>query len=152
MSTEQQGQEVSPVLQKSEGVTQTERYLQRLAEKSFLSLWSYPNVHKNEGLTKKNGTSQEVCDLLVVFENHLIIFSDKDYAFPNTGNLDLDCSRWYRKAILKSAQQILGNRSIETLPAGAAAGKVQEVSRIVQHFSMTDKVFDFFALNQAVLK
>ena len=111
MSTEQQDQESNPVFHKSEGVTQAERYLQRLAEKSFLSLWSYPNVHKNEGLTKKNGTSQEVCDLLVVFENHLIIFSDKDCAFPNTGNLDLDWSRWYRKAILKSAQQIWGAES-----------------------------------------
>ncbi len=37
-----------------------------------------------------------------------MIFSDKDCAFPSTGNLDVDWSRWYRNAISKSASQIFG--------------------------------------------
>ena len=51
---------------------------------------------------------KEICDLLVVFENNIIIFSDKHCEFPNSGNLDLDWPRWYRRAIEKSARQLWG--------------------------------------------
>jgi len=84
----------------SEGTTQSERYLTRLAKTSFLSLWSYPNLFGE--------TAKELCDLLVVFGNHILIFSDKDCAFGDSGNLSIDWDRWYRKAILKSAKQIWG--------------------------------------------
>ncbi len=93
-------------LARSEGVNASERYLTRLARRSFLSLWSYPGVYKDKCNVVRGGDGQEVSDLLVVFDNHIIIFSDKDCAFPNTGDLDLDWSRWYRKAIAKSAAQL----------------------------------------------
>lgn len=91
---------MNSVIQKSDGVTPAERYLKRLCDRTFLSLWSYPGIYRDRG--------KEVCDLLVVFENHIIIFSDKDCAFPNTGDIDLDWSRWFRNAIVKSAEQIWG--------------------------------------------
>jgi hypothetical protein len=84
-----------------------ERYLKRLCDRSFLSLWSYPGVYKDQRQGGK-GDGKEVCDLLVVFENHILIFSDKDCAFGDTGNLDLDWSRWYRRAVKKSADQVWG--------------------------------------------
>ncbi len=65
-------------------------------------MWSYVGVFNNKG------TGQEVCDLLVVFDNHIIIFSDKDCEFPNTGDLELDWKRWYKKAVKKSADQVYG--------------------------------------------
>ena len=86
----------------SEGLTDAERYLKKLCDRSFLSMWSYTGIFNDKG----NG--QEVCDLLVVFDNHIIIFSDKDCEFPNTGNLKLDWKRWYKKAIKKSADQVYG--------------------------------------------
>lgn len=86
----------------SEGVTDAERYLKMLCNHSFLSMWSYTRVFNDKG------TGQEVCDLLVVFDNHIIIFSDKDCEFPNTGDLELDWKRWYKKAIKKSADQVYG--------------------------------------------
>ena len=86
----------------SEGVTNSERYLKKLCNRSFLSLWSYTGIYNDRG------KGQEVCDLLVVFDNHIIIFSDKDCEFPHTGNLDLDWKRWYRKAVKKSADQVYG--------------------------------------------
>lgn len=91
-----------------DGVTAAERYLTRLARKSFLSLWSYPNIHRDESLLKKRGTKCEICDLLVVFENHILIFSDKDCAFQDKGNLDIDWSRWYRGAVFENAKQVWG--------------------------------------------
>lgn len=88
-----------PVLRR-EGLTRTERYLGKLAERSFLSLWSYPSLFKAPGA--------ELCDLLVVFEDNIIIFSDKEIEFGNSGSLERDWARWMRKAVLKSANQIFG--------------------------------------------
>lgn len=93
---------------RSEGINDSERYLSKLARRSFLSLWSYSGIYRDQGKKTQTSDGKEVCDLLVVFGNHLIIFSDKDCEFPNTGDLDLDWSRWYRKAIEKSAKQIWG--------------------------------------------
>ncbi|MHB1001564.1 MAG: hypothetical protein ACYC27_20175 [Armatimonadota bacterium] len=88
---------------KGVGVTVAERYLGKLCNSTFLSLWSYPCVYHDD----KSG-GKEVCDLLVVFHNHVIIFSDKDCIFPDTGNLINDWKKWYRRAIQKSAKQIWG--------------------------------------------
>ncbi len=106
----------SPVT-RSDGTTDAERYLKVLCDRSFLSLWSYSGVYRDQGSGGKVGEGKEVCDLLVVFENHILIFSDKDCAFPDTGNLDLDWSRWYRRAIEKSAAQVWGaERWIKSYP------------------------------------
>jgi hypothetical protein len=68
--------------ERGRGLTPSERYLKRLCEKTFLSLWSFPNLFKGPG--------DELCDMLVVYENDVIIFSDKSCAFPDTGSLELD--------------------------------------------------------------
>lgn len=73
-----------------------------------MSLWSYPGVFRDQGRRNGKGDGKEVCDLLVVFENHIIIFSDKECNFADSGNLEVDWGRWYKKAILKSAQQVWG--------------------------------------------
>jgi len=101
-----QGDNSAPA-QGEAGVTATERYLNRLARRSFLSLWSYPGVYRDQGLGKR-GEGAEICDLLVVFENHILIFSDKDCEFPDLPNVDLAWKRWYKRTILKSAQQVWG--------------------------------------------
>lgn len=94
---------------RSVGVTGAERHLQRLCDRSFLSFWSYSGVYRDQGgHTARGGDGKEVCDVLVVFDKHIIIFSDKDCAFPDTGDLDLDWKRWYKKAIRNSAEQIWG--------------------------------------------
>src|SRR6266568_2140546 len=90
------------------GVTASERYLGNLCRKSFLSLWSHSNLFTNKGVNEKGGDGKELCDLLVVFEDHIIIFSDKSCNFPDTGDVWLDWSRWYRRSIEKSADQIFG--------------------------------------------
>jgi hypothetical protein len=92
----------------SEGVTASERYLGKLCKRSFLSLWSYPGVFRNQTWGKCKSNGKEVCDVLVVFENHIIIFSDKQCEFPDSGNLEVDWGRWYRRAISKSAEQVWG--------------------------------------------
>lgn len=97
------------LITKNIGLTESERYLGKLCEKSFLSLWSYP------GLFKKAG--QELCDLLVVCGDDVIIFSDKDCQFDCDKDLELAWARWYKKAIIKSANQAWGaERWIKQFP------------------------------------
>ena len=96
-----------PVITKSEGSTPTEKHLEALGRKSFLSLWSYANVFRNPKAHGK-GDGKELCDLLVVFGDDVLIFSDKSCEFPNTGQIELDWSRWFKKAIWKSAEQCWG--------------------------------------------
>lgn len=85
---------------RGEGVTPSEQYLVGLCQRSFLSLWSFPNLYYER--------SKELCDLLVVCGNDVIIFSDKNCQFPNTGDLMLDWSRWFRNTVSESAAQIWG--------------------------------------------
>jgi len=108
--------ESSRAIVKQIGVTHAERVLGRLCERSFLSLWSYPGIYRDQR-SGTTGHGKEVCDLLVVFGNDILIFSDKDCAFPNTGNLDQDWSRWFRRAVASGAQQLWGaERWIRTHP------------------------------------
>jgi hypothetical protein len=101
----------------ADGATKTERYLARLCKRSFLSLWSYPGVFRDQGREKGKGDGKEVCDLLVVFENHVIIFSDKDCRFGSEGDLLVEWGRWFKRAIQKSAEQAWGaERWIKQFP------------------------------------
>jgi len=94
-------------IKKHQGITTAERYLASLCERTFLSLWSYPNVFRDT-LIPGTKIGKEVCDLLVIFEDRVLIFSDKDCAVPRTGNVQLDWSRWFRKAVSASAIQAHG--------------------------------------------
>lgn len=96
-----------PAVVRGDGLTDSERYLAVLAEKSFLNLWCYPNAF----IDKKSGNSgdgKELCDLLVVCGDHILIFSDKTVAWPAGDDLELAWKRWFKRAIHKSADQIRG--------------------------------------------
>jgi hypothetical protein len=95
-------------IEKASGVTQAEKYLGHLCEKTFLSLWSYPGVYRDQGKPVGGGHGKEICDLLVAFGEHIIIFSDKDCELQDSGNGRLDWQRWFRRAIIKSAEQSWG--------------------------------------------
>lgn len=93
------------IVKKSEGLTLSEKKLVALGYQTFLRLWSYPNPYK------LHSDGQELCDLLVVFDNHIIIFSDKDCDYKDSGNPQIDWMRWYKRAILKSANQLIGAKN-----------------------------------------
>lgn len=53
----------------------------------------------------------------MVFEDDVLIFSDKQCKFPRTGNLKVDWGRWYKMAVRDSAKQIRGaERWIRSFP------------------------------------
>ena len=94
-------------IERSDGITPSEKYLKELCDRAFLSLWSYSGIYTDQKQGGK-GDGKELCDLLVVFEGHIIIFSDKHIKFHDSAKIELDWSRWYRKAVKKSAEQIFG--------------------------------------------
>lgn len=93
------------IVEKSEGLTVSEKKLAALGYQTFLRLWSYPNPYK----LQSNG--KELCDLLIVFDNHIIIFSDKDCVYGNSDDPKVDWRRWYKRAIQKSAEQLIGAKN-----------------------------------------
>ena len=90
---------------RSEGTTESERYLAKLADRSFLNLWSYPNLYIGKFFA---GQGKELCDLLVVCGDHVIVFSDKAITWPDGVETELAWRRWYKRAVEKSVKQICG--------------------------------------------
>jgi len=81
--------------------------LARLCRQSFLRLWSWPNLFRDQRAGPKT-EGKEVCDLLAVFDRHIFLFSDKNCAFPDTGDVRVDWSRWFKRAVWKGAEQVWG--------------------------------------------
>ena len=89
-------------MERSGGTTPTERHLARLCERTFLRLWSYPNLYRDQGGGK------ELCDILIAFDRDIIVFSDKSCAYPDTGDPVRDWARWFKRSIRASARQVYG--------------------------------------------
>jgi hypothetical protein len=87
-------------------VNESEAYLESLAQKSFLSMWSYPNLGFGEPSGEKGG--KELCDLLVLFGNKLILFSDKSCKYSDHKDEMVAWRRWYNRSIQSSAKQLAG--------------------------------------------
>lgn len=88
-------------------LTRSEAYLARLCERTFLRLWSFRNVYRDQG-KRGEGVGKELCDLLVVLDHHVIIFSDKSCVFREGDDVPLSWKRWFKRAVWKSAEQIRG--------------------------------------------
>lgn len=76
--------------------TEGEEYVNELAFNSYLDYWCYPNP-KDE-----LGDKKEICDLLIIFKETLIIISVKNY--ENKGNYE----RYKKRVIEKSTSQLYG--------------------------------------------
>jgi hypothetical protein len=87
----------NPPLPRNEGATPSERFLNQLCDRSFLSLWSHPGLFRARG--------KELCDLLVVCGDDVVIFSDKRCRFPVTEDIELSWARWFRAAVAESVTQ-----------------------------------------------
>ncbi|WP_233131552.1 nuclease-related domain-containing protein [Tenacibaculum holothuriorum] len=81
-------------------MTPSEEYVASLCEKSFLPFWSFPNP-----LGKKD---KELCDVLVVCGNTIILISVKDIQVSNHKDKNVQYTRWVKKAVDDSIQQLYG--------------------------------------------
>lgn len=81
-------------------VNNAEQFVHDLCTKSFLSLWSYANPLRHDG--------KELCDILVVCDPDIVVFSVKDVAPTDSGDTHVDWKRWQKRAIEESANQAYG--------------------------------------------
>ena len=106
---------VNPI-SRSPGITPSERYLAKLAEDTFLNLWSYPTPFRDQRKSP-SAEGKELCDLLVVCDRYIIVFSVKTINWTS-GPLAVSWARWARRAIQHSAKQANGAvRWITEFPA-----------------------------------
>ena len=87
-------------ISKSEGLTVSENRLVKLGERVFMGLWSYPNP-----MIKTSDGFRELCDLLVVCGDNVLVFSDKNIKFSDEKDVIISWERWKRKAIVESINQ-----------------------------------------------
>jgi hypothetical protein len=76
-----------------------------ICQRSFLSLWAYRNP-------KQRPLGKELCDVLVVCEPDVLIFSVKDIAVKDAPEPAVAAKRWLRKAVEASCRQIYGAESV----------------------------------------
>ncbi len=76
----------------------SEAFLLRLAEKTFLKLWTVPNSFY--------APNKELTDLIIPFGEDIVIISDKACRFAFDKPLGLAWSRWRRDAIDDSLRQL----------------------------------------------
>lgn len=81
-------------------MTASERYVSLLCEKSFFPFWSYLSPLGKKG--------KELCDVLVVCGNRVLIISVKDIKISNHSDVAVQYERWYKKAISASFDQLYG--------------------------------------------
>ena len=99
------------LINKSIGVSPTEKLLARLCDNTFLSVWSYPNPFKADG--------KEVCDVIAVFENHVFLFFDRESKKFEDSEKDLNVQweRWQKDVIYAQIKTAVGaKRYIQERP------------------------------------
>jgi len=80
--------------------TPSEKFAIKITERSFLRLWSF--------LSPRRSDKKEVCDVLVVTENYILIISVKEKALSNKLSPEVAEERWTREAIKQSISQVFG--------------------------------------------
>lgn len=89
-------------INKQDGLTDSEKLLSKLCERTFLKLWSWPNPRKQDG--------KEICDVIAIFEDHVFIFFDRESKIIQNTNKDIDTTweRWKKGVIDKQVQTARG--------------------------------------------
>ncbi|OED42090.1 hypothetical protein AB833_07980 [Chromatiales bacterium (ex Bugula neritina AB1)] len=88
--------------------TNDEKILFNLASKSFLSVWSYSNLYRDQGDSTNGGAGKEFCDFTAIFGNDVLLFSDKRIEYKNSHEENVAWNRWHKKAVVSSANQLRG--------------------------------------------
>jgi hypothetical protein len=89
------------------GFTPDEKILAQLSEHSFLSLWTHPNLFRDQGKAAVTGDGKEIVDLAVILDETLILFSDKRCTDNGPFNL-VQWKRFVRRTVVKSIEQLEG--------------------------------------------
>lgn len=93
---------MSVYIQRDTSFTESEKLVNEIGAKSFLRFWTWPNLFRDQEGGK------EICDLIVVFGNDILLISDKEIEFKSEKGELVGWKRWYKDAITKSFKQTKG--------------------------------------------
>jgi len=79
----------------------SEQKVEFFCKNSFLSLWCFPNPIRKDN-------NKELCDLLVVCGENVLVVSVKDIKISESGDYETDLIRWEKRALDESFEQIYG--------------------------------------------
>ncbi len=82
-------------------MTRSEELVHRLCKSTFLSMWSLPSPMGKD-------PRKELCDVLVVCDPDVIIFSVKEIAFKESPDISTGMDRWTSRAVKASIKQLYG--------------------------------------------
>lgn len=88
--------------------TRTERFLERLCQRSFLRMWAHRSPYRLQKDNKRASQGKELCDLIAVFENDVFLFSDKEIEWKDRTEIGVAWRGWYKRAIAASVKQLAG--------------------------------------------
>jgi len=88
--------------------TRTERLLERLCHRSFLRMWAHRSPYRLQRDKRSAAQGKELCDVLVIFEDDVFLFSDKEIEWKDHPKNGVAWSRWHDRAIAASAKQLAG--------------------------------------------
>lgn len=101
-------------------MTPSEKFVSELCKKSFLPFWSFASP-----LGKK---SKELCDVLVICDNTIMIISIKDIKVSEHSDENVQFERWQKKAISGSIDQIYGaERFLKTVNEVTLSDKITKI-------------------------
>lgn len=95
-------------MQNELGFTDDEKILSALGNSSFLQMWTWPNLFRDQGKFSNSSDGKEICDLTVIFGNTIVLFSDKRITFNKSKDTKVAWCRWCKKAVGDSMKQIFG--------------------------------------------
>ncbi|MDA7968141.1 MAG: hypothetical protein MPK31_04300 [Gammaproteobacteria bacterium] len=90
-------------IKRSTGVNPSEKILAKWCDHAFLRAWTYHNPHRAKGT--------ELCDSLVVFNGHILIFQIKEIKFSAGADVHTAWERWKRRAITKQLKSLEGAKN-----------------------------------------
>ncbi|HUS88021.1 MAG TPA: hypothetical protein VMW91_01415 [Desulfosporosinus sp.] len=97
-------------------MNKSEEFVYNLCQRSFFRLWSYPNPRKKD-------SHKELCDIIVVCGNNVLLISVKEILIKESGDYSVDLNRWIRKAVDASVSQLYGaDRILKTMTDVIASG------------------------------
>jgi hypothetical protein len=82
-------------------VNASEAFVHHLCARTFLSLWSVAEPRGDDG-------DKELCDVIVVCDPDVIVFSVKEIEYKETDNGVIGIRRWTKRAVTESLRQIRG--------------------------------------------
>lgn len=104
------------LLTRQSGTNESEKLINEVSDQCFMRLWNYPSPYRPQGKKSTLSDGKEICDHLVVFEDDILIISDKNGALTienseggiSDTSIEIGWKRYYKNNIQGGLKQLDG--------------------------------------------